>query len=132
MNKNIINHGKVLEKLLIEREIGKSQFCSMMGITPSNYKYYFGKERFDNKYLEKINELLGVDINQPDADAPVPIRIGDVANTSDGIYASKDLYERLLAEKERVIQMLQPVSSLMDRIGNLEKEVLDLKRSLGK
>jgi transcriptional regulator with XRE-family HTH domain len=104
MNKKMTNHGKILEKLLIEKDISKSQFCNMIGVTPSNYKYYFGKEIIDNKYLDKINELLGIDLNYQEPEPFVSIGILDAANTNKGVDLTKDLYERLLAEKERIIK----------------------------
>jgi transcriptional regulator len=95
MNKEMKHHGKLIEKALIEKEIGKVQFANMMGITPSNYKYYFGREIIDNKYWEKINKILNIDLSeQPDSNINFeipPTIVTDVV---------RDLYERLLKEKD--------------------------------
>jgi transcriptional regulator with XRE-family HTH domain len=119
------NQGEKIKEMVRQKGLTDEEFAKMLDITRQGVQDIFKRETIKPKLLSKILQILGVEESvskeslQPE---------GSIAPAS----SEKDLYERLLAEKERVIKMLQPVSSLMDKIGNLEKEVLDLKRSLGK
>jgi translation initiation factor 6 (eIF-6) len=124
-NKNI-HHGKILGKLLLEKEISKGEFCKLMGYSPKNYTTNFYKEKLAEKVLEKIGEVLSVDLSifQNEMQESPQTNKGNIVNGNGNGFvtqnvASNDLYERLLKEKDNQIEMLkQQVADLKKRMEN--------------
>lgn len=105
-----VHHGKVLGMLLLEKEISKGDFCSMMGYSPKNYITNFYKEELPEKVLERIGEVLKIDVT---------IFQGKAYSDSAGLNKtnSNDLYERFIQEKDKRIELL-------------EQQILELREQL--
>ena len=106
------NHGKLLEIALIIKGISKGGFCELMGKDKNNYPNNFKKEKLNEGLLRDICKALEIDRTYFDTEPTSIIH----QKPRDGTTDLKDLYERLLSEKdERLKEKEDKIQSLLQK-----------------
>ena len=115
-----MTHREILEKILFDRKIKKQDFAVQLGYGKNNYTNILNKDNYTEKMIKKISEALGIspsvfrEVGSPYA--PVQ-QIGNgnaPVHPSIGIGELRALYEQQLADKEKIIRLLE------QRIAELE------------
>lgn len=111
------NHRKLLEILLIVKDIDKTQFSEMMGKNRHNFSAQFKKDKLNEALLDEVCRVLetprsyfDLDLDQFLVNQQAHNNIGSSVSQNVGTTENssmKDLYERLLKEKDEVIKMLR-------------------------
>jgi hypothetical protein len=122
-----IHHGKILGKLLLEREISKGEFCKLMGYSPKNYTTNFYKEKLAEKVLEKIGEVLSVDLSifqNGIQNESLQANKDNIVNGNHVSLTEKELYERLAAANEKLLASKESeIAALKELVAQLKKQL---------
>lgn len=99
-------HREVLENLLTEMRIPKTEFAIRLGYSKTNYTSVLHKPMYTQKLIKKICAELDIPTSVFDLRNAAPFQI----NQHNGMVSQNitgDLYERLLEEKQARIESLE-------------------------
>jgi transcriptional regulator with XRE-family HTH domain len=112
----MLHHGKMIKKLLIEKNISQKEFSIALGYSEKNFFTNFFKEKLDQEILDKISNYF---------ELPSNYFLENGATNSLQTTDQAELYERLLLEKEARIQEKDAyITDLRKMIALLEKNLM--------
>lgn len=109
------HHGKILAKLLIDKELSKSEFCKLINHSEKNYSMTFNKPVFPEKIIKEIGEALKIDTSiffEKDTEGGIiapQIINGNGNYISQNIHLQKEneLLREQLKAKDKIIELLE-------------------------
>lgn len=121
----MLHHGKILKKILIDRDLSQGKFSKAMGLSDTNFKTNFDKQELSKKLIKKISINLNLPESVFDTEGVINYQLahgngGDVHQSVGGEAAA--LREVISAKNEVIASQNKQIALLEALLKEREKK----------